>query len=274
MNEFCLSVEEVRKRAVAARRSVLEMNSRAKMGHTGADLSETDILCSLYFHIMDTARSRLDDPDRDRFVLSKGHGVAGLYATLAEAGYFEKQLLETYLAFDSRLPGHPVRGKTPGIEISTGALGHGLSVGVGLALGAKRTGRAFRVFVLTGDGELQEGSNWEAMMSAAHFKLDNLVLIIDRNGLQLADRTERIMALEPLDRKLESFGWDVHRADGNDPGSLIATVDSLDFGSGTPHAILANTTKGKGISFIEDQAAWHHKVPTPEQLTLALEELA
>ncbi len=274
MNSHSLSPSQIAEKARLVRRTVLEMNSRAGMGHTGADLSETDILCSLYFRILDTGPTRLGDPNRDRFILSKGHGVAGLYATLAEAGWFDRDLLTTYLQFDSRLPGHPVRGKLPGIEVSTGALGHGLSVAVGLALAARKTGRDYRVFVLTGDGELQEGSNWEALMAAAHFGLGNLVLIVDRNNLQLADRTESIMALEPLDRKLEAFNWQVHKTDGNEPAALVSTVQSLDTAGAVPHAVLAATTKGKGVSFIENQPAWHHKVPTADQLALALEELA
>ncbi len=185
---------------------IIQMNSDAGQGHTGADLSEADILASLFFRVLRYDPARPDDPDRDRFILSKGHGVGGFYCTLAEAGIIPTSLLSTYLKFDSALPGHPVRQKTPFVEINTGALGHGLSVAVGLALSArmKRTA-GFRVYVLLGDGELQEGSNWEAAMSAAHFRLGNLVAIVDRNTLQLADRTESIMALEPLGAEVGSF---------------------------------------------------------------------
>lgn len=249
------------------------MNSGAGQGHTGADLSETDILASMFFSILRYDKDKPEDPGRDRFILSKGHGVGGLYCTLAEAGILDEALLSTYLWFDSRLPGHPVRQKTPFVDINTGALGHGLSVGVGLALGAKKHGRDLRVYVLLGDGELQEGSNWEAAMSAAHFKLDNLTAIVDRNALQLADRTERIMALEPLPAKWESFGFDVKAVDGNDPAAVCSTIDGLDFRGGKPHVLVARTVKGKGISFIEDRAAWHHRIPVGDQIRQAIEEL-
>lgn len=274
MNAHNLDPVQISDKAKAILRRVLQMNHHAGQGHTGADLSEADILASLYFRILDISPDRLDDPDRDRFILSKGHGVGGYYCTLAEAGYLDPALLETYLGFDTPLPGHPVRQKVPAIELNTGALGHGLPVAVGLALAAKLSGRFYRVFVLTGDGELQEGSNWEAAMSAAHFELDNLIVIVDRNGLQLADRTEKLMSLEPLDRKWEAFGFDVHTTDGNSPAAIVDTVESLPSQSGTPHVILAATTKGRGVSFIEDQPAWHHKVPTDTELTTALEELA
>ncbi len=249
------------------------MNAAAGQGHTGADLSETDILATLFFNVLNLDRAHPDDPDRDRFILSKGHGVGGLYCTLAEAGYLDEGLLDTYLKFDSPLPGHPVRQKTPVIELNTGALGHGLSVGVGLALACRMRGRASRVFVLTGDGELQEGSVWEAAMSAARFRLSNLIVIVDRNTLQLADRTERIMPLEPLAAKWRAFGFDVQETDGHDPAALIATLGRLDLAGELPHVLIARTIKGKGVSFIEDQAAWHHKIPVADQVTRAIEEL-
>jgi transketolase len=272
-NPFNLSPADIAARAKEIRRKVIRTNVHAGQGHTGADLSEADILATLYFRILNVSKDRLDDPDRDRFILSKGHGVCGLYCTLAEAGYIDEKQLQTYLQFDSKLPGHPVRQKTPGVELNTGALGHGMPVAVGLALAAKKSSRKYRVFIVTGDGELEEGSNWEAAMAAAHFKLDNLVWIVDRNTLQLADRTEKIMALEPLDSKFRSFGFDVHRADGNDPAKLIETINGLDMSCGKPHVIIARTTKGKGVSFIEDSAPWHHKIPTAEELATAIKEL-
>lgn len=272
-NEFGLDYEQIEQKAKDIRKKIIMMNSRAGQGHTGADLSETDILSSLFFRILNMNKQHLNDPDRDRFILSKGHGVGGFYCMLAEAGYIDESDLETYLQFDSKLPGHPVRQKTPGVELNTGALGHGLPVGVGLALSAKMSGRNFRVFVLTGDGELQEGSVWEAAMCAAHFKLDNLIIIVDRNTLQLADRTEKIMALEPLADKWKAFGCDVHETDGNDVAKFIETVDGLNLQNGKPHVIIAKTTKGKGVSFIEDQPAWHHKIPVGDEIALAIEEL-
>lgn len=272
-NPFYLKPEEIVKKAKEIRKKIIRTNVHAGQGHTGSDLSETDILACLFFRILNWNPEMMEDPNRDRFILSKGHGVCGLYCTLAEAGYLPESQLETYLRFDSNLPGHPVRQKCPFVELNTGALGHGLSVGVGLALSAKKTGRDFRVFVLTGDGELQEGSNWEAAMSAAHFKLDNLVLIVDRNTLQLADRTENIMGLEPLAEKFTAFGFDVHTTEGNDPAAFLETVEGLDMRNGKPKAVIAKTIKGKGVSYIEDRAAWHHRVPNGDEVIRAIKEL-
>ena len=271
-NPFQRSPEEVSEHARNIRQSIIFMNSNAGAGHTGADLSETDILASLYFNILAYSRERPDDPDRDRFILSKGHGAGGYYCTLAEAGFIDTKHLNTYLKKDSLLPGHPVRQKTPGVEFNTGALGHGLPVAVGLALAAKKQNRNYKTFVLLGDGELEEGSNWEASMSAAHFKLDNLIVIVDRNGLQLADRTEKIMGLEPLDKKFEAFGYKVTKIDGNNPEQIINAARDCK-PDGKPHLILAATTKGKGVSFIEDQPAWHHKIPVGDEIKKAIEEL-
>jgi len=272
-NPFGLDPAGISDRARSIRRRVIRMNASAGQGHTGADLSEADILAALFFNLLRYDPRDPEDPGRDRFVLSKGHGVGGFYATLAEAGILDEAKLATYLAFDSELPGHPVRQRTPFVEVNTGALGHGLSVGVGLALAAKKQGRDERVYVLLGDGELQEGSVWEAAMSAAHFRLDHLVAIVDRNGLQLADRTERIMALEPLEAKWSSFGFDVRPLDGNDAGSLLACAAGLDWSCGKPHVLLARTVKGKGVSFIENRPAWHHKIPVGDEVARAIEEL-
>ncbi|HUJ74527.1 MAG TPA: transketolase [bacterium] len=286
-NPFGLEPAGIEERAREIRRRIVQMNSAAGQGHTGADLSEADILATLFFRVLRYSPQRPADQLRDRFVLSKGHGVGGFYCTLAEAGIIPAEVLSTYLKFDSPLPGHPVRQKTPFVEINTGALGHGLSVGVGLALSARvlapdpaldpapPAGSAppFQVYVLLGDGELQEGSNWEAAMSAAQFRLGNLVAIVDRNSLQLADRTESIMALEPLEKKWEAFGFDVATADGNNPEDLLRALDEFDPAGEAPHVLLARTVKGKGVSFMEDQAAWHHKIPVGDQLRQAIEEL-
>jgi transketolase len=272
-NPFCLQPPEVALKAKEIRKKVLRMNYNAGQGHTGADLSETDILASIYFRLLRYAADNPAHPDRDRFILSKGHGVGGFYCTLAQAGLIDPALLDTYLQYDSKLPGHPVRQKTPFVEVNTGALGHGLAIAVGLALAAKKSGRQYRVFVLTGDGELQEGSNWEAAMAAARFKLDNLIWIVDRNRLQLADFTKNIMPIEPLDEKMRAFGLAVHRIDGNDATAIIETIESLPQDDGLPKAIIADTTKGKGVSFIEAQPSWHHRIPTGDELPLALEEL-
>ncbi|MDY0093046.1 MAG: transketolase [Candidatus Vecturithrix sp.] len=272
-NKFSLSYEQIEKKAKQIRKKIITMNARAGQGHTGADLSETDMLASLFFRLLQITEDYLQNPNRNRFILSKGHGVGGFYCTLAEAGLIDESLLETYLQFDSRLPGHPVRQKIPYVELNTGALGHGLSVGVGLALSAKMSGKQFRVFVLTGDGELQEGSVWEAAMSAAHFKLDNLIVIVDRNTLQLADRTEKIMGLEPLAEKWQAFGFDVQHTNGNKVAQFIEIIENLDFQNGKPHVVLAKTIKGKGVSFIEDRASWHHKIPVGDEIVHAIEEL-
>jgi transketolase len=249
------------------------MNCGAGQGHTGADLSETDILAAIYFRLLRFSAEAPDHPDRDRFILSKGHGVGGLYSTLAQAGLLDTALLNTYLQYDSKLPGHPVRQKTPYVEVNTGALGHGLAIGVGLALAAKKSNRDYRVFVLTGDGELQEGSNWEAAAAAARFRLDNLIWIVDRNRLQLADFTRNIMPIEPLAEKMAAFGLAVHHTNGNDPSAIITTVESLPWEDGVPKAVIAATTKGKGVSFIENQPSWHHRIPSEDELPIALEEL-
>ncbi len=287
-NPFSYGYEELRATAKRIRKSIIQMNSSAGAGHTGADLSQTDILTTLFFSVI-CYDLNFQDPDRDRFILSKGHGAGGFYCTLAEAGVINMELLSTYLAFDSALPGHPVRQKIKGVEVNTGALGHGLPVSVGLALAAKKREKSFRVFVLVGDGELQEGSNWEAAMSASYFGLDNLVLIIDRNELQLADRTEKIMRVEPLREKLDSFGFRVRETDGNDPAALSRVLTMTEVskdagqgaesdsegisGTGSPLAVIARTIKGKGISFIENQPAWHHRIPKGDEIEQAIQEL-
>lgn len=272
-NPFLLSPHEIENKSKSVRRKIIKMNSHAGAGHTGADLSETDILTSLYFRFLRYDIDNLKDPDRDRFILSKGHGIGGLYCTLAETGIIPEEDLLSYLQAESHLPGHPVRQKTPGIEINTGALGHGMPIACGLALAAKKIKKDYITYVLTGDGELQEGSCWEAAMAASYFKLDNLVVINDRNTLQLADRTKKTMALEPLAEKWKAFGFNVLEVDGNSPESFVDVVESIDFSSGKPHVIIAKTVKGKGISFIEDQPAWHHKVPVGDEITTAMEEL-
>ncbi|MBN2509559.1 MAG: transketolase [Spirochaetales bacterium] len=273
VNPFNLAFPEIVDRSKNIRKKVICMNYHAGAGHTGADLSEADILSALYFNVLKYDPVDMSNSDRDRFILSKGHGVGGYYCTLAEAGIIEKSHLDLYLQKNSPTPGHPVRQKTKGVEFNTGALGHGFSVAVGLALAAKMSKRKFRTFVLLGDGELQEGSNWEAAMSAAHFKLDNLIAIVDRNRLQLGDRTENIMALNPLAEKFIAFGFDVHEIDGNEPEEIVCAVTSALNVKEKPHVIIANTVKGKGVSFIEDEPKWHHKVPVGSELVHAIEEL-
>ena len=264
---------EINGRASEIRRSIVSMIVKAKGGHIGCSLSEADILTVLFFNVLNFSPEDRNNPNRDRFVLSKGHASEGLYATLAERGFFPKSWLFEYLKVDSPLTIHPTN-HVPGIEINTGALGHGLSIGTGMALAARKTGGNYRVFVLTGDGELQEGANWEAAMAAAHFKLGNLTLIIDNNGLQLADFIANTMEIEPLREKLAAFGFDVHDADGHDTGALIRLFDSLDYNGEKPHAVIAHTIKGKGVSFMENRPEWHHTIPTGEQGEAALKELS
>ncbi|BDI21545.1 transketolase [Herbiconiux sp. L3-i23] len=259
-------------RAKETRRSIVRMIDAAKQGHIGGDLSVTDILTTLFNAVL-----RLDpaDPtwaDRDRFVLSKGHCAAALYSTLAHCGYFPASELATFMEPLSALNGHPNRTKVPGVETNTGPLGHGLPVAVGAAVGAKLTGADNRVFVVLGDGEMQEGSNWEALMSAAHFELDNLTVVVDRNRLQQGARTEETSSLDPLDDKLAAFGLEVRVIDGHDYGQLFDAFGPST--TGKPVGVIANTIKGKGVSFIEDRVEWHHKVPNAEQVAIALEELA
>lgn len=273
MNPYSLSVEALTHKARAIRRRIIHLNANSPAGgHTGADLSQVEILTALYFRILNCAPDRLQDPQRDIYIQSKGHAVGGYYCCLAEAGYFPESWLATYQHPDSHLPGHPVKHKTPGIELNTGALGHGLPVAVGIALAAKRDNSPRRVFVLTGDGELAEGSNWEAALAAAHYQLDNLIIINDKNKLQLAGPTRSIMNTDPLAEKWQAFGLQVTECAGNDMRSVVETLENLPR-NGKPNVVIANTEKGAGVSFIQGRAEWHHRVPKGEEIALALEEL-
>jgi transketolase len=263
---------EVEKKANEIRKSIISMIVKAKGGHIACSLSETDILAVLFFKTLNFSPETRNDPNRDRFVLSKGHASEGLYAALAERGFFPKSWLFEYLNHESPLTIHPT-SHVPGVEINTGALGHGFSIGTGMALAARKTGRNYRVFVLTGDGELEEGTNWEAAMAAAHYKLGNLTLIIDRNGLQLMDTIANTMEIAPLREKLEAFGFDVHDVDGHNTDAMASLFDTLDYAAGKPHAVIAHTVKGKGVSFMENRPEWHHTIPTEEQSEAAMKEL-
>ena len=258
--------------ATEIRKRLLQAIFQAGGGHTGGSLSSVDILVSLYFHALRYNPQHPDDPARDRFILSKGHSVEGFYCVLARAGYFPESELDTYGKFGSRLYGHPTM-KVPGVEIPSGALGHGLSVGVGMAIAGKRDNASYHVFVLMGDGEQAEGSVWEAAMSAAHYRLDNLVGIIDYNGLQISGNVDEVMRLSSLKDRWTSFGWEVVEVDGNDLAALTGIFDSITHTGGRPTLVLAHTTKGKGVSFIENKASWHHHVPTKEQFEVAMAEL-
>ena len=253
--------------ATGARRQILEMISGAGQGHIGGDFSVIDLMTTLFYSVLDIDPANPTANDRDRFVLSKGHCAAALYTTLANCGFFSPAELDTFMAPYSALNGHPNRNKIPGVETNTGPLGHGLPVAVGTAIAARLQGRSNRTFVVTGDGELQEGSNWEAFMSAAHFKLNNLVAIVDRNRLQQGARTEETNGLDPLDQKLAAFGFEVREINGHDFEALLDAFRPAS--DSRPVAVIANTTKGKGVSFIEDRAEWHHKVPSADQVTAA-----
>src|SRR3954453_6450652 len=258
--------------ATDVRRTVVTMIERAGLGHIGGDLSVTDILVTLFGAVLDVDPTQPGREDRDRFVLSKGHCAGALYATLAHCGFFAKDELETFMAPLSALNGHPNRTKVPGVETNTGPLGHGFPVAVGAALAGRLRGLRYRTFVVLGDGELQEGSNWEAAMTAAHYDLDNLTAIVDRNRLQQGARTEETKQLEPLADKWESFGFEVRIVDGHDHTALLEAFRASE--TGRPVAVIANTIKGKGVSFMEDRVEWHHKVPTSEQVQAAIQELS
>lgn len=259
-------------RAQWTRRSTIAMIDRAKAGHIGGDFSVTDILTVLFNHVLRIDPAEPGWADRDRFILSKGHCAAALYSTLAWCGYFSPDELQTFMAPNSALNGHPNRRKVPGVETNTGPLGHGLPVGVGAAIGTRLAGGPERVFVVLGDGEMQEGSNWESLMSASQYGLDNLVITIDRNRLQQGAGTEETNGLDPLPEKLDAFGWEVREIDGHDYAALIDAYRPST--AGRPVAVIANTIKGKGVSFIENRVEWHHKVPSAEQVELALKELS
>ena len=262
----------VREMARWVRKRAIRMVFEARQGHPGGDLSATDVLAALYFDVMryDPADPRW--PQRDRFILSKGHATGALYSTLAKARFFPEEELSTYMQPLSRLNGHPNRVKIPGVETNTGPLGHGLPVAVGIAIAGQIDKADYRVFVITGDGELQEGSNWEAAMTAGHRALSNLTLIVDRNRLQQGAPTEDTVRLDPLDAKWCAFGWDVVEVDGHDIEVLIPLLDGST-ARDKPLCIIANTVKGKGVSFMENKASWHHGVPNAEQFAEAMKEL-
>lgn len=254
------------------RKRLMEVVYKAKAGHIGGDLSCLNVLTALYFDVMNIDPNNPSDPDRDRFILSKGHCVEALYVTLESRGYFTRELTDTLGQFGSILSGHPTI-EVKGIEVSSGALGHGLSIGVGMALAAKMDKKAYRTFVVMGDGEQGEGSIYEAAMSASHFKLGNLVAIIDRNHLQISGNTEDVMALEDIEARWTSFGWDVIKANGDDVVDLVNKLHAIDYTANRPHLIISETTKGRGVSFMENVAKWHHGVPDEEQYNTAIKEI-
>jgi transketolase len=273
-SQVALSQSELALEAQRIRISAMRMTNHSGIGHTGGDLSSADILATLY--LGGVLRVRPEEPSwagRDRFIMSKGHCSGAFYSALAARGFFPKEMLRTFMDPLSKLNGHPDRNKLPGVEANTGPLGHGLPIAVGIALAARMQQGEWRVFVLTGDGELQEGSNWEAAMTAQHYGLENLVIIVDRNRIQQGDFTEETIRMEPLAAKWEAFGFHVEELDGHSHAVLLGAFQKVPAVAGKPTCIIANTVKGKGVSFAENKPAWHHGVPTREQLELAAREL-
>lgn len=262
-----------RKFANKLRQHALKMIFHGRSSHIGSVLSAADILAVLYSKILNINPKKPNWDDRDRFILSKGHAGAGVYAALALSGFFPERELSKHYSNGSVFSGHVSHKGIPGVEMSTGSLGHGLSVGVGMALSAKKMEKSFRVFVLLSDGELDEGSNWEAFMSAAHFHLNNLVAIIDYNKLQSLASIEETMTLEPLKEKFHAFGWSVFEVDGHDHSQLINTLETAVKSTDKPSVLIAHTIKGKGVSYMENQVHWHYAPPNQEELEKALAEL-
>lgn len=259
-------------KSIIYRMKVLEYIKKAKAGHTGGSLSCVDILNVLYNRILNVSPQTFGDANRDRYIQSKGHSVEALYVVLADRGFFPESELETLCQYNSHYVGHPTR-KVNGIEHNTGALGHGLAFSVGVALSAKKDNADYKVYTLLGDGELVEGSNWESMLTAAHYNLDNLTAIVDRNNLQITGRTEDVCRIESLEDKFKAFGWSVKIVDGHDITALTEILSAIPFEINKPGMIIANTIKGKGISFIENDHTWHHHVPNDQQYQQAQEEL-
>jgi transketolase len=254
------------------RRMVLDLTWVGQCGHPGGSMSLAEILSCLYFEVMDIDPQRPGWDERDRFILSKGHAAPVYYSVLAQRGYFPTDLLSTYGKLDTLLQGHPDM-HTPGVDMSSGSLGQGLSPAVGIALGAKLKGLSFRTYVVIGDGESQEGQIWEAAMVAPHFKLDNLTVIVDKNRLQLTDFTDQAIPVEPMADKWKAFNWHTVEIDGHNVREILAAIDEAKRVKGQPTAIIAHTTKGKGISFMEDKAAWHSKAPNDAEHAQGLQEL-
>ena len=258
--------------ATVMRIKIVKTIALASLGHVGGDLSVTDILTALYFGVLDVDPANPAKTDRDRFILSKGHCSAAFYSVLSLRGFFDPQAVDTFMKPLSPLNGHPNRRKIPGVEANTGPLGHGLPIALGAAVGAKLSGQSWRTFVVLGDGELQEGSNWEAAMAAGHQGVSNLTAIVDRNRFQQGAGTEATNRLEPLSDKFQAFGWEAIDVDGHDVGALQKMLAAP--GGDKPRAVIAKTYKGRGVSFMEDLVDWHHKVPNAEQVEIALRELA
>jgi transketolase len=267
-----MTTKELKARSINYRKKILKYIVGAKAGHTGGSLSCTDILNVLYNKVLNVSPQNFTSPDRDRYIQSKGHCVEALFVVLADKGFFPESDLNTMCKYKSHYIGHPTK-KVKGVEQNTGALGHGLPLSVGTALAAKMDKKNYRVFTLLGDGELPEGSNWEAALTGAHYKLDNLCAIVDKNNLQITASTQDVCNTDPLDKKWEAFGWAVKEVNGNDVEELLNAFDALPFEKGKPSVIIAHTTKGKGVSYMENELKWHHGVPTNAEYETAIREL-
>jgi transketolase len=267
-----MNTRDLKYKSVEYRKKILQYIVGANAGHTGGSLSCTDILNVLYNHVLNVSPATFNSPDRDRYIQSKGHCVEALFVVLADKGFFPETDLETLCQYRSHYIGHPTR-KVKGVEQNTGALGHGLPLAVGTAIAGKMDKKSYRVFTLLGDGELPEGSNWEAALTASHYKLDNLCAIVDKNTLQITGTTADVCNTDPLDQKFKSFGWAVKEVNGHDIDELKNAFDHLPFEKGKPSVIIAHTVKGKGISFMENELRWHHGVPGKEQYEQAIKEL-
>jgi transketolase len=265
---------QLKEKALNIRRHIVRMTHVAKSGHPGGSLSAVEIMTALYFHVMRLDPNRPEWQERDRFVLSKGHAAPALYATLAERGFFSTQELTTLRQLGSRLQGHPDMKRVPGVEMSTGSLGQGLSVANGMALAGRLDKASWRVYALLGDGECEEGQIWEAAMAAAHYKLDNLIAYLDYNRLQIDGSICAVMNPEPFPEKWKAFGWQVFTVDGHSFSEIIAATEAAQAVQGRPSIIICHTVKGKGVSFMENEADWHGKAPNDEQANKALAELA
>ena len=273
MNITLDSIEDLRKKSKEIRRDIIEEVYNASSGHPGGSLSVTDILTVLYFNQMNINPDKPNDENRDRLILSKGHCCPALYATLANRGYFDKELLKSFRKIDGLLQGHPDMKKIPGVDMSSGSLGQGLSAANGMALASKLDKKGFRVYCIVGDGEIEEGQIWEAAMTSSHYKLDNLCIIVDNNNLQIDGQVKDVMNVYPIDEKFKSFGFETINIDGNNIEEIIEALQKAKITKGKPTAIIAKTIKGKGVSFMEDNVSWHGKAPSEEEYNKAILEL-
>jgi len=272
LNKDIMETKELKKKSAELRKKLIELIYHGGTGHTGGDLSVLNVLTTLYYHTLNVDPKNPKMEGRDRFILSKGHCAEALYTILCDKGFIDQSELDAYGTCKAHLGGHP-DNSIPGVEINTGALGHGLSIGVGMALAAKMDKKSYKTFVVMGDGEQAEGSIYEAAMSANKYQLDNLVAFIDRNGLQISGSTEDVMPLESIQERWTAFGWDVKVINGDDIEAVAEALDNVDYTNNKPHLFVSRTTKGKGVSFMENVAKWHHGVPSKEQFEEAIKEL-